>query len=141
MNLLIRIYFFTGLVILTLFSILISMLDLSKDSELFICTISLVGLQIGFILILLAISSLFGLLNNMVSDQLKLIKLIIPGIVIGMLLIVITSLLIDFLYGSNLVEPLIYRNAFMCVTLICPVFLLWPIIKGGRIPHQSAPLT
>lgn len=127
-----RIYFFTGLVLLTGFLILISMLDINKEAELFIYSWAIVGLQIGMLSILLALSNLCGLLKKVVSEKLKIWKLIISGITVGMLFIIISSLVIEFLYNSNILEPLVYKNTFMVITLFGPVFLLWPFMKEKR---------
>ena len=127
-----RIYFFTGLVLLTSFPILISMLDFNEKTELFICSWAIVGAQAGMLLILLALSDLFGLLKGVTSNKLKIWELIIPGVAIGILSIVISSLIIEFVYGSYFLEPLIYNNKFMIITLIGPIFLLRPFMQERR---------
>jgi cytochrome b561 len=130
-NLPIRILFFLGLVVVTIFLILMTIVDISSTEYLSIAKWAMLGFLTGCVFILMAIGHYFNLTDKLIRTEKEAIKkhtyLIGSAIVITMCCLVLAGLAISTMFGDNTFRALMIENVQLGILFIvtaCTIYYL-----------------
>ena len=142
-----RIYFFSGLVLLTIAALLLSVVDRTQVSEFQLIFWSVSAISGGAVLILLALAVLFsskksqapisGTARTEIKRNVKRGKdialLLGKSAALAVLSTVISALLVPMIYGSAVSEQIMIRNAwFICLVLFLIFLALGHFARAFR---------
>ena len=125
-NLLLRIYFFTGLVLVVGLSIVLSILNGAPQDYTGASRWVFSGILASAVPIILSVSNVIGLPTGMFkghSGRSKFISVLSNGVILSMLTLAVASIIIIFLFGDATLEDYIIKNMSIGVILF-PVSIL-----------------
>lgn len=132
MTILIRVYFFGGVVAFTILAILLSIANPSSIAYVDIAKWAFFGAMVSFVPILVAIEGIFvnkkwmkvplsGSSNNQRGCGIQWRALLVESFVIALFCVVGASLIISSLYGDDVFRSLIINNATLLVVTLFSV--------------------
>ena len=133
MTKLVRTYFFLGVVVVTMMTLLASILDLSKSNEMFVMKWTLLGIYSGAILIIIAIANWLGSLQFLNNSEKKWFYIVTTGTSIFAFLLVVSSLYFQVINELNaqVFAELVLKNYALILAL--PIAVLSVFIYTQKL--------
>ena len=135
---LLRIYFFVGLVAVTIFTILLFIADPSRTTHIDVARWALLGILAACVPILLAVEELFvqkgWLASTKTSNErqakatLQIGRVSLKSFVIAMFINTIASLVISYLYGEEVFRTLVVERVTLFVVVVFALAMILSFI-------------